>query len=283
MLRFLSKCLMEDNALLILAFTALDMSIGQTTYSPDASMFAFNTAKGVYLFDFDNETGILSNYQKIEYPTQENVAQGLAFSPNNRYIYVTTAEDIHQIDVELLDVPYHVAQHTSVDTTGWPVGVGMISSGPDCRLYVSPGSSTFYLHVIHHPDEKGADCAFQPRAIKLPVRLGHHLPNLPNYRYLTGCDPDIAFGFPTGTDDVYEVPPDLLIYPNPTSQEINIQLEQRPIAPITISIYNALGSKMKQHILNDQQTTIDIQSYPAGVHLIEDNESNITTKFIKID
>ena len=41
------------------------------------------------IYDFNNETGELPNYRQIPYPDSENVAHGLCFSPNNRFILDT--------------------------------------------------------------------------------------------------------------------------------------------------------------------------------------------------
>ena len=101
-------------------------------------MIAFNSKIGVHLYDFDNETGNLSNYRKIEYPDQENVAKGLCFSPSSRFIYVNTAEEIYQIDLQEMDDPYFIKYYRTFDDGGWPVGLGMMFPGPDCRIYICP-------------------------------------------------------------------------------------------------------------------------------------------------
>jgi hypothetical protein len=100
----------------------------------------------------------------------------------------------------------------------------MMFAGPDCKIYVSPGSTTYYLHVILNPDEKGAACNFAERAIELPSNLPHHLPNLPQYRYLTGCDTSIVFPFDVSAVDDAIIEAGFKIYPNPTTDYIEVVL-----------------------------------------------------------
>jgi hypothetical protein len=138
-------------------------------FSPDASMLAFNSSedKKVYLYGFDNATGQMSNPQEIPYSDNpDDIGRGLAFSFDSRFIYVTTSSDLYQIDLQDGNSVEHIAHHFGPDEDGWPVAMGNITLGPDCRMYISPGSTTYYLHVVHHPNEKGAACGFEARALR---------------------------------------------------------------------------------------------------------------------
>ena len=243
-------------------FIISELGIGQAQYSPDARYFAVNSeAHGVLLYDFNNQTGLLSNFRNIPYPDSENVAKGLCFSPNSRFIYVTTAENVYQIDLENDNEVIHLGYYRSWDETGWPVGLGMIFGGPDCRLYVSPGSGTNYLHAILNPDEKGAACNFAERIIPLPARVSHHLPNLPQYRYLNGCDSSIGFPFMVTTEELEESM--FTIHPNPASTMLHIETD---LNNLTYHIYDLLG-----HIIQNgevQQKKINIESVSEGMYYL---------------
>ncbi len=255
---------------------AEDIDIGQAQYSPDGSMLGINSEEhGVLLYDFDNETGELSNFRNIPYPDSKHVAQGMCFSPNNRFIYVTTAENVYQIDLQENNEVYHVGHYRSFDGDHWPVGLGMIFSGPDCRLYVSPGSTTYYLHVILNPDEKGEDCNFVERAIELPSNLPNHLPNLPQYRYLTGCDTGIEFPFSTSILDEVLQKTEFKIYPNPASDYIEVVLTKMGRWR-QWRIIDFAGQKVLDGRYNDMEK-IDISGLSQGMYFLQliDKSGNV--------
>ena len=263
-----------------LSYHVQDIGIGQAAFSPKGSYFAKNTEKhGVLLYGFDTETGQLSNFRAIPYPDSRNVAKGLCFSPNERFIYVTTAENVYQIDLEQDGEVFHIGYFRSFDEFGWPVGLGMIFPGPDCRLYVSPGSGTNNLHAILSPNKKGMDCEFVERAIELPSRMPHHLPNIPQYRYLTGCDSTIYYPFTTSTNP----PPGrnqkrMDIYPNPAWSEVHLlfpSVEQHK----QLIIVNTDGQKVQDiHLTRgSNETSVDVSDLPAGVYWISDPEGIFET------
>ena len=258
-----------------------DLGIGQAQFSPDGSMYAINSERyGVLLYDFNNETGELSNYREIDYFGY--IAQGLCFSPNSRYIYLTTAENVYQVDLEEGNEVFHIGRYRSFDDIGWPVGLGYILAGPDCRLYVSPGSTTYYLHVILNPDEKGKDCNFVERAIRSPTRLAHDLPNLPQYRYLTGCDTTIAFPFGTSVIDEALEEIDFKIYPNPSTDYIELVLTKMDRWG-NWQILDITGNVVLTGEYTDMQK-IDVSGLENGMYIlrVRDKEGIVSVaKFVK--
>ena len=257
-----------------------EIDIGQSAFSPKGNYFAKNTeAHGVLLYAFDTQTGRLSDFRTIPYPDSQNVAKGLCFSPNERFIYVTTAENVYQIDLAQDDEVIHLGYFRSFDEFGWPVGLGMIFPGPDCKLYVSPGSSTYFLHAILSPNEKGADCQFVERAIELPTSVPHHLPNIPQYRYLNGCDSTIYYPFTTSTDPLPGRNQKRMdIYPNPVLSEVHLlfpSVEQHK----QLIILNTDGQKVQDiHLTRgSNETSVDVSDLPAGVYWISDPEGIFET------
>ncbi len=206
----------------------------------------------------------MSNFRRIPYPSSDKVAQGLCFSSNERFIYVTNATDIYQIDLENEDEVYHVAYVRSWDETGWPVGLGMIFQGPDCRLYVSPGSTTYYLHVIMKPDRKGAACEFIERGIELPTIIGGDLPNIAQYRYLTGCDSSKEIPFvKTSVINPSNKESDLTLYPNPAHDLLSIKSD-KPVKSYTI--YSIYGQLLQSDMMNNKE--IDILGLSSGTYFL---------------
>ncbi len=136
-------------------------------FSTDSKILAINNSppNGVMLYDFNNQTGVLSNYRSINYQTTvPNAAEGVAFSPDNHFLYLTAARHIWQLDMQSLsssEAVYDMGEVSLPDETGWPIGVGDMYLGPDCRIYVGPGTTTYYIHVIHQPNQKCPDCKFE--------------------------------------------------------------------------------------------------------------------------
>ncbi|MBP7699392.1 MAG: T9SS type A sorting domain-containing protein [Saprospiraceae bacterium] len=265
----------------------LDVGIGQTTFSPDGTKLALNNkAKGAMVYDFDKATGMLSNYRHYPYPKMDTLPQGLCFSPDARFIYVTTPEDVYQIDIEDTDSTtsvYHIGHFRSFSETGWPVGLGYMTVGPDCRIYVSPGSTTNYIHVIDHPNEKGAACNFIERAIRTPTRVLHFLPNLPMYRTGTDCDSSLIWGFPTGIAAAFEKE-GFRVYPNPTTGVVYVNIPAAASGRWYVT--DALGNPVSSGIAKGTNTIdIDLTAQPSGMYFFywyANDGSNRVEKIVHI-
>jgi len=249
--------------------------IGQASYSPDGRTWAINTeAYGIMLFDFDPTTGELSNYREIHYPNMDT-ARGLAFSPSGQYIYVTSSRGhIYQVDwqsTDTLNRVVHLGHYYFPDAAGWPVSTGYIQAGPDCRLYVSPASSTNVFHVIHSPDEYGVACDFVAGAVVAPTVMEFHFPNLPNYAPLRPCDPDIAWGLPVATEEVPSVPvQEARLSPNPTPGQavLSWSAESRYTE---LQVWNLDGRLLQEQALVASQTQfeLDLAEMPVGTYFIK--------------
>ncbi|HHH54452.1 MAG TPA: hypothetical protein ENK91_12395, partial [Bacteroidetes bacterium] len=147
------------------------------TFSPDGSHFAmqydslstYSLTKFIALFDFNNTTGEFSNQRWITYHVDSiGSAVGLSFSPDSELLYVSTARTLLQVDFNQSEPEIVVLGYVHEIKNNWIVGIGEMSIGPDCRIYVGPGATNNFLHVIHHPNLKGPACGFQPFAIETP-------------------------------------------------------------------------------------------------------------------
>jgi len=84
-------------------------------------------------------------------------------------------------------------------------------------------------------------------------------------------------------------PGDLMLYPNPASDKINLNLYNEKYSKAQINVYDMTGSKVFPAIeLNSSQNrftkAIDLSQFKAGMYLIEiimDNKEKVTAKFIK--
>ncbi len=263
-------------------------TINGAIFSPDNKlMVQLVNGIGLQIFDFDDQTGLFSNVReiKVEIDTFDRWAFGMCFSPNSRFLYVSTLADnsdptylnyLYQIDFQNSEVEL-IATFFQIDDTGWNVGIGSISRGPDCRLYVSPASTSHWMHVIHYPNEKGAACGFQPMAIDLPFRVGQVLPNFMQTR--SDCDPTYEWPFPLATQTPgEEVYADISISPNPGKDIVFLNSEKIQPSLWKLDIYDMNGKLVKVvKGIDSYITQINIYDLSAAVYIykVSDREGRL--------
>lgn len=201
---------------------------GDAKFSPDGTKYAyFNKYDGLFLFDFDRDNGKLSNLKILStsYPPDNFYISSVEFSPNSRFIYLAAHDTIWQVDTweeDLQDGQVFIDKWDGVSDI-FPTTFNYALLAPDCRIYVRPPTSAYWMHVINKPNEKGLACDFVQRAIRLPVTLDRgSFPNFPKFRVEDDekCDPTITSIF---GEEVY-FRKDLQLSPNPTSDYLTISL-----------------------------------------------------------
>ena len=172
-------------------------------FSPDGTKLArFSREQGILLWDFDRQTGMLSNTRQWLIPdsTHTFIACG-EFSPDSRFIYIDNTWHLWQVDTWESDLQEGATLIADYDGFLWndffSTGFQFMVIGPDCKIYMSTNGTTPFLHVIHHPDLPGTACGFEQRGVKLPATNGKCLPNMVNYRLDTGpvCDSTLSTSF----------------------------------------------------------------------------------------
>lgn len=119
------------------------------------------------LFDFDNQSGAISNARKLEVPATVG-AYGLEFSPDNSLIYLSTLsrKNVYQIRVSDLAVTATLTVQAQRNASA---GVGALQIGPDGKIYGSqPGED--YLLAINQPNQVGAGCDLVSQGVYLGGR-----------------------------------------------------------------------------------------------------------------
>ncbi len=159
---------------------------GMSDFSPDGTVFArYELRDAVYVYDFDRCDGSLSNPRVYDLPDTMYWGNGMAFSPNSRFIYVTEVAHIYQIDLWETDL------NKALDTvaiyngtvSGFPVNFYTIIGAPDGRIYISSTSTVSAKTVINYPNKKGVACDVVQGGMSLPHFSGiGTLPFYPNYR-----------------------------------------------------------------------------------------------------
>lgn len=230
---------------------------GQAGFSFDGSKYArYDFKNDLDIFDFDRCTGLFSNpFHLVIQDTFDAVGGalvggGIEFSPNNRYLYVSSLYNIYQFDLLASNVLQSKMTIASYDgfADGLPTIFGFLQLAPDGKIY-GYAESTRYLHTIHNPDLGGTACNVGQHDIYIHYYNGHFLPNIPHYRtsVLAGSPCDTL----TSTAAILaEEIKQIKLYPNPTSSSITIETS---LPPERVVLYNALGQQILSMSGREQQ------------------------------
>ena len=257
--------------------------VGQAVFSPNGNKYAFtNVTQGAFIFDFDRTSGTLSNYHRVQLPYNDSLKTfGCAFSSNSRFLYVCGRSEIFQIDT------WSNSPDTTVVVVGkfspileqcgnLPPSYYKAQLAPDCRIYISATNGVSCLSVIEKPNIKGKDCNVLNGKLSFPYQVFNSktLPNHPNYRLGTGevCDSTLLFPVATKAPLVNLTKENILVYPNPTSNQLNIVLPEYLDVPETISIYSLTGILSQQikinNVASEKLINIDISNLENGMYFV---------------
>ena len=263
--------------------TSNNQAASASSFSPDGTRYAiFGEADGLRIYDFDNTTGFLSNYQFIAAPQDfEGGRVGLAFSGSGRYLYTSHFRKIYQYDMEASDIGASRLTVADWEENFDPIfGISspffQMQRGPDCRIYVSAQNGVNIMHVIHHPERRGVACEVQQN-IEIPAFNFRSTPNFPNYRLGTGpvCDSTKVFppGLLTAVEEAaMELEKEFLhvyVYPNPTSGDLSIELDQNLGPNTSFVLYNLQGQEQyRQSIRGDVGTEqVSLPELASGMYI----------------
>lgn len=247
---------------------------GQAVFSPDGTRYArYNFKDDLSLFDFDRETGLLSNFRKMHVADSGNIG-GLAFSPSGRFIYACSRWDMYQFDTWEEDIEaskIHLGHYDGyVDP--FPAMFYHMQLGPDCRIYIGASNGVKVWHIIHHPDEKGLACGFEQHGLHFPVSNSITMPNFPNYRLDIApvCDPGIV-----AIHDPWDFSPqadEATFYPNPTKGPLTIRLPGNwdSSDEVRIRVISQTGIVYKEIVRTavDQTISLGLEELVAGLYFI---------------
>ncbi|MBO0322014.1 T9SS type B sorting domain-containing protein [Muricauda sp. CAU 1633] len=152
---------------------------GYLKFSPDGSILASaNGNSGLYLYDFDTDTGLLSNQQKLQTSNPFTTVYGIEFSPNQNFLYVNTTDippqndpqllstSLLQFDLEALDIS---ASEIEIDRR--PIYRGALQLAQNGKIYRTVAENYFegspYLGVIENPNEMGVASNYIHNAVYL--------------------------------------------------------------------------------------------------------------------
>jgi PKD repeat protein len=150
-------------------------SVGYLKASPDGRRLAVpQSASGtVLLFDFDPETGRVSNPITINNAGQ---IYGISFSPNDDLLYTSDLDPnsrrINQYNITSSNPAVIEASRYQVAKTGIP---GAMQVGPDSKIYIAQWGGA--VSVIEQPNIPGKECKYAPTNLNLLLGCRWGLPN----------------------------------------------------------------------------------------------------------
>lgn len=214
---------------------------GQACFSPDGSRFAYywgEPGEDLDLFRFDRCSGLFYDPVYVSTPYSHSLGgRGVAFSPNSRYIYVSSVYNVHQYDAEAADIAasmVHIAEWDSTYSPFPPFATlfNIAQLAPDGKIYIGTGNGTDKLHVIHDPDSAGLTCNMEQHGIALPRYFSNSLPNHPNY-HLGPVDGSVcdSLGINTGLAEA-ELQQAVQAYPNPSNGNFTLSYAVQPNAGV---------------------------------------------------
>ncbi|NMH86481.1 T9SS type B sorting domain-containing protein [Flavivirga algicola] len=165
---------------------------GYLKISPDGSKIAVaNVSNGLYLYNFDKETGIVTDEALVGIHSDNRAPYGIEFSPNSKFLYASTYNnatdnidlpETHSSSLIQFDVtfPSIVVSETQVLLDERQLYRGALQLGPDGRIYRAL-SETYnlglpHLGVINFPNRKGKASDYRHNAIALSANSTQGLP-----------------------------------------------------------------------------------------------------------
>lgn len=170
---------------------------GVIKFSPDGSKMAAacnaanNNKGGLELYDFNSQTGVLSNPIVLDSSSTLGYYYGTCFSPDNSKLYTSTSSFSHansfysgkvrQFNLSLGTTAAVIASNTIVftDFSNTPDKLGDLKRGKNGKIYFSSGEpAVSTMHSINTPNFAGVSCNAAANVIALPP--GSTYRGLPN-------------------------------------------------------------------------------------------------------
>jgi Secretion system C-terminal sorting domain len=268
----------------------------QAVFSPDGSTYArIVSGNGVEIFDFDRCTGQLSFEKAIPMPVDSFDAAhltpvwicGIAFSPNNRFLYFSNTRALFQYDLEAGGEDYDLIDKYDgyLEDNYFAADFFQMRLAPDGKIYVGSSNGTRVLHTIHDPNQKGKDCNFKQHDFKLPRWNFLMLDYFPNFNLLdlkdSPCD-TLGINVATKDPEVHENA-SFWVYPNPTDDVFQVEFAHPFTGSVVILDVN--GKEMvSQSLFGSIRQPIQTKNLLNGLYFVKtvDAQSRIQISKVSI-
>lgn len=218
---------------------------GTQCFSPNGELYAsFDNIGQLRLYDFDRCTGYLSNF-KYKHITS-NLACGISFSPNSRFLYISKPDSLWQFDMQSIDV---LASQTFIATyDGYVDSIGLANGffvhwlAPNGKIYMSATNSHRVLHVINNPDELGLACNFQQHAVHFPTYSNATTPTYVNLN-LFQVQNSVCDSLGVGSGELKMDNGKLKIMPNPSDGRFSVEFTPQRVSGM-LYVYDIAGREV---------------------------------------
>lgn len=246
---------------------------GQTLFTPDGNKFIrYRSNEGIYIFDFDRETGTLSNMVFVNPPEITLKYGGCAVSPNSRFLYLTNLTKVFQLDLADPLNPAAVQVVATYDGYADPLAAnfGYCQLGPDCKIYIGTGNTTRVMHVIHNPDEPGMACNLEQHGLHLPA-YSDGIPYFPNFRLGPPDNPGLPCSPVVSTTNPPTPLPAFSVFPNPVSTLLQVVPNRQYHGPARLRLHDLTGRLALERVFDPlaSSTEVDVSALPPGVYVYE--------------
>lgn len=245
---------------------------GQSAFSPNhAKYMRFNYFYGLNIFDFDRESGLFSNPIHIDFGQDTFYYSGGAFSPNSRFIYACTYNNLWQFDTWASDIS---ASRTLIGELNTPPNIlektrfNQARLAPDGKIYIAGAGPHKHLHVINRPNCHGLECGLQQYAIELAARNSYTMPNMPHFRQWNESDTCESVSVKTIHKPQRSA---IVLYPNPASDGLVLESALAPAQPLRLRFYNSQGclALEREHPVHTSSFKFDISVLRPGYYIVE--------------
>jgi hypothetical protein len=245
--------------------------VGSSTFSPDGSKFARTNSCQAVVMDFDRCSGVFSNPVPLLRDAGMLGGGGLAFSPDNRWLYATTDLCIFQADLtepspfldSLFKRPYAYVDEPPISQYVYGTSLTYMQAAPDGRLYMAARHRERYYPRFTIQDE---DYAFEPVGFNLPVPTVRTLPHFPNFRLfdLQGslCD-TLGINGSVGTSTPQEEIFTVRLSPNPFNEQLVVSSTESGL----LRVFSTDGRQVISFFLQTGENHINTTGLEVGIYI----------------
>ncbi|MFN8321264.1 MAG: T9SS type A sorting domain-containing protein [Chitinophagales bacterium] len=255
---------------------------GMSCFTPDGSMYIWsNPYEHLNTLEFDRCNGTFGKHKRyqvldsVQQATGNALIDGVAVSPNSKYLYVATGTEVRQFDLTAANLVQSEVIVANVWTNAPRTTASFCQLAPDGKIYITPSPQDTFLHVVNYPDSQGLACGFVKNQVELPSWNHTYLPNYPHYRLgpLAGsvCDslPHV---------DVTEIKNDnsrFNLFPNPAANSATLTFKHIESEDLEIKLYTIQGTLLHSEKLSGSQGnyTINTTHFNSGVVVVRLTDS----------
>ncbi|WP_411031438.1 T9SS type B sorting domain-containing protein [Spongiimicrobium sp. 3-5] len=150
--------------------------------SDGTKMVSANAFSGLFIYDFDPVTGIVSNQERLTIDANNKNSYGIEFSPSQQFLYVHSfnnnipiSETGHSSSLIQYDLNAPDISGSQIVLETRSIYRGSLQLGQNGKIYRTLAQSyllgTPYLGVINNPDEPGLAADYQHNAVFLGSNL----------------------------------------------------------------------------------------------------------------